>query len=62
MMHPICRSLDAELPKLLQLKEELLVGNVVVDGDQKRNFAVVLERVNEARVHFEVRNTVIFII
>ena len=62
MMHPICRSLDAELPKLLQLKEELLVGNVVVDGDQKRNFAVVLERVNEARVQFEVRNTVIFII
>ena len=48
------RTLEEELKKLLQLSNEWLIRKIADHEDEKTRIAEIFERVNDARIQFEV--------
>ena len=57
----LLRTLDGELKKLNELNDESKFRKFLDHEDEQKRIADVFERINEARVRFEVRTTISFV-
>ena len=49
------RSLDTELKELIKLKDESIFKRILDHEDEQKRIAAIFERINDARIQFEVR-------